>query len=149
MSELLACRLPTMFRAIVSVGGTMTVSPGGQQGMANCDDTYARAVNASRHVSVVKVHATLDAIVPYKGSSNWPGVVEDARRWAQRTKCTGTPVQTWKTPTFHNSIYQNCPGGPIELVTWDGGLHWWPGGFGVNTTGFVTTDYAWKFFSKF
>jgi len=149
MSELLACRMPTTFRAIASVGGTMVVSPGGQQGMANCDDTYGKAVNASRQVAVLKIHATADLIVPYNGDRSWPGVVEDNKRWAQRTKCTGTPKQTWKTQHYHNSIYESCPGGPVELVTWEGGLHWWPGGYLQNVTGFLATDYIWNFFKQY
>jgi polyhydroxybutyrate depolymerase len=149
MSELLACRMPNVFRAIATVAGTMAMSPGGQQGLANCDGAYDKSVDIKRHVAILKVHATGDAIVPYRGTSNWPSVDVDMKRWANRTKCTGNPVQTWKTDQYFNSIYQHCPGGPVETVTWQGGLHWWPGANGQNLTGFVTTDYAWKFFKKY
>jgi len=147
MSELLACRMPGVFRAILSVGGAMAVSPGGTQGMANCDSFYEKA-NKTRHVSVLKIHATNDAIVPYKGGGSWPSQDTDHRRWANRTKCTGNPEKTWQLKEYHNSIFQTCPGGPVEFVTWQGGLHWWPGAYGQNLTGFVATDYAWKFWSK-
>ena len=115
--------------------------------MASCDTSYEKAVDPKRHgefdlafsfgirscflsshrllcaVAVLKVHATGDAIVPYRwepvlcrqsahlrllvlgclasslnscltmrnqysGTSGWPSVEVDSRRWANRTKCT-------------------------------------------------------------
>jgi len=140
MSEQLGCKSSNLFRAIASIGGTLVVNPGWTEAFDECDKTYTKPA------SVLMVHGTADPTVPWNGNQayRFPPIPANFARWAQRSKCTGNPVQTFKKGVFSNSVYQNCAAGPVELVTHEGGQHVWP-----NTTDFSTPQYAWQFFAKF
>jgi len=141
MSEQLGCRSSALFRAIASTGGTTVLNPGWVTAFDECDKVYT-----GRQAAVLLIHGTADPTVPFNGNqrSGFPPVPADHQRWAQRNKCTGNPVETFRRGPFHNDVYQNCPAGPVELVRHEGGMHVWP-----NTTDFRTPEYIWQFFAKF
>jgi len=143
MSEVLACKDHKTFRAAASISGVTTLNPGNLEGLTECDKAYA---NATRNVAVLKIHGSADPTVPWNGNPllRFPPIPADFQRWAQRNKCVGEPVNTYKQGKYSNAIYQNCPGAKVELVTVDGGVHNWP-----NEKDFSAAEYAWKFFSQF
>jgi len=141
MSEVLACKLSTIFRGAASVSGTCTLNPGNEAAFDACDKAY----NTTRPVGILKIHGTSDPTVPFNGNPllRFPPQPADFKRWAQRNKCTGEPVQTFKQGIYSNAIYQNCRNSPVELVTVQGGGHHWP-----NDNDLHAAEYAWKFFSS-
>jgi len=143
MSEQLACKSHGIFRAAVSVSGTCALNPGNELAFDECDKFYA---NVSRRVAVLKIHGTADPVVPYTGNAllKFPAAPADHKRWAQRTKCVGDAVNTFKQGIYSNLVYEHCAGGPIELLTVQGGVHHW-----VNNSDFRAAEYAWKFFAQF
>jgi len=141
MSEVLACKMHSTFRGAVSVSGTCTLNPGNAQAFDECDKFYN---NATRPVAVLKIHGTADPTVPWNGNPllRFAPIPADHKRWSQRNKCVGNPVQTFKQGVYSNEIYQNCNRSPVELLTVQGGVHHWP-----NDPDFRAAEYAWKFFS--
>jgi poly(3-hydroxybutyrate) depolymerase len=145
MSEVLACKMHGVFRGAVSVSGVTTLNPGNTQAFDECDKFYA---NNTRPVAVLKIHGTADPTVPWNGNPllRFPPIPADHKRWAQRNKCTGNPIQTFKQGVYSNEVYpaQNCKGfSQVELLTVQGGVHHWP-----NDPDFRAAEYAWKFFSS-
>jgi len=143
MSEQLACKSAHLFRAIASVAGVTVVNPGGLEGLSACDSAYA---NVTRKVGILHIHGNADPTVPWNGNTQYrfPAIPTDHKRWSQRNKCVGSPVQTFKQGIYSNEIYKDCNGGPVELLTVEGGAHAWP-----NHPDFSAAEYAWKFFSQF
>jgi len=142
MSEVLSCKMHSVFRGAVSVSGTCTLNPGNAAAFDECDKLYN---NATRPVALLKIHGTADPTVPWNGNPllRFAPIPADHKRWSQRNKCTGTPVQTFKQGVYSNEIYQTCRGSPVELVTVQGGVHHWP-----NDNDFRAAEYAWKFFAS-
>jgi len=143
MSEQLACKSAHLFRAIASVAGVVVVDPGYLAGLSACDAAYA---NVTRKVGILHIHGNADPTVPWNGNElyGFPAIPVDHKRWSQRNRCIGSPVQTFKQGIYSNEIYQNCEGGPVELLTVAGGVHAWP-----NNGEFSSAEYAWKFFTQF
>jgi len=143
MSEVLACKEHRLFRAAASVAGVTTLNPGNLEGLTECDKAYA---NASRNVGVLLIHGNADPTVPWNGNPllRFPPIPTDFKRWADRNKCVGAPVNTYKQGVYSNQVYQSCGAAKVELVTVDGGKHAWP-----NEASFSSAEYAWKFFSQF
>jgi len=143
MSEVLSCKMHHVFRAAVSVSGTLTLNPGNEQALTECDKLYA---NATRPVALLKIHGTADPTVPWTGNPllRFVAIPTDFKGWSTRNKCVGDPVNTFTQGVYSNQIYQNCRGGNVELLTVKDGKHHWP-----NDPDFKASEYAWKFFSKF
>ena len=155
MSERLGCEAPTLFRAIASVTGVTVELPmgaNGTAGLATCDSYYANATankQQSRSFSVLHVHGTTDATVPWLGGGGlgFPSVPDDIAAWAARLGCN--PAQS--TQTLNNGIYSNAvwsacayAGSQLELVTVQGGNHTW-----FNTPGvFSASSYTIAFFQR-
>ena len=75
-------------------------------------------------VSVLLLHGTADAIVPYPPSTRGVGAVANALAWARRNGCGDEPVETWREgPHFLLEAGDCPPGGRVALLTLDGGGH--------------------------
>nr|CCC51943.1 conserved hypothetical protein, fragment [Trypanosoma vivax Y486] len=66
MAEVLACRLPHVVRAVVSVGGVVELRPGNAEGLMECAREILENPSGCRS-SVLMVHGKLDNIVPING----------------------------------------------------------------------------------
>jgi polyhydroxybutyrate depolymerase len=114
----LACELSDRIAAIASVSGVMITE--------NC-----RPV---RPVSVLEMHGTNDANVPYAGggwvNANPPTVSSTAtviQRWVTLDGCAGNPTQTVSGIT-ETSVWSACHGGTaVRFDTVTGGHHTWFG----------------------
>lgn len=119
MAYRMACDRADLISAIVSLAGATYL------------DTTA--CDPSADVSVLQIHGTADAMVPYDGGTYAPGAIRSTEIWAGYDGCTGqlsdndrmldldttlagdeTTVQSWG----------GCPSGTgVELWTIDGGGH--------------------------
>jgi len=123
-SEALACNASDVFRGIASNAGGTVLSPGNETGLALCDQNYGK-----NQTNILLIHGTGDTSVPWNGSVSigLPSVMRDFQAWANRSQCTGQPVETYKRGVAHNLVYAGtCSGGSsLELMTIDGGVHMW------------------------
>jgi len=144
MTEVLLCQVSDLFIAGASISGIVEMLPGNAGGLAACDTAYA--THPSNMSALLHVHGNLDIVVPWTGDAllGFPDVPTDFKRWSQRNKCTGDPVNTFSSGPYSNSVYQNCGmGTTLELVKNDGGGHEWP-----SDQYFDTATYIWQFLSK-
>lgn len=144
MTETLLCNSSDVFMGGASVSGTVVVLPGNDGGLAACDASYA--ANAA-YRPWLHIHGNLDFVVPWDGDKilGFPNIPEDFARWAQRNKCTGSPVNTFTNGPYSNQVYESCAvaGQTVELVKNNGGTHEWP-----SDQYFDTATYIWNFLSK-
>jgi poly(3-hydroxybutyrate) depolymerase len=143
MTELLSCRVPTLFAAMASVAGVTVMEPGNDGGLRSCSAAYNPQ---GRPLPILFVHGNGDIVVPWTGNAvlGFPDVPANFKAWSQRQNCTGNPVQTYHQGAFSNQVYQQCAGGVhLELMKHEGGSHTWP-----KTKDFDTPSYAWAFFKK-
>jgi len=144
MSEVLACQVADLFRAVAGVSGVVEMEPGNAEGEQACDTAYA---SLNKPVSVLHVHGNADVVVPWDGNPvlGFPPVPDDFVAWSTRNKCQGDPVNTFTKGAYSNQVYQSCNGGTtIELVKNEGGGHEWP-----SDADFDSTTYIWQYFQKF
>jgi len=144
MSEVLACQVADLFRAVAGVSGVVEMEPGNAEGEQACDAAYA-ALN--KPVSVLHVHGNADVVVPWDGNPvlGFPPVPDDFVDWSTRNKCQGDPVNTFTKGAYSNQVYKTCNGGTtIELVKNEGGGHEWP-----SDGDFDATAYIWQYFQQF
>jgi polyhydroxybutyrate depolymerase len=127
MSFSLACKLSDRLAAIASVAG--------REDLLDC--TPARAL------SVLEMHGTDDAAVPYTGGAS------AVQRWVGLDACTGNPTLTTSGITT-TSIWSNCRGGTVvRFDTIEGGHHQWFGSTFDPVPGEPnSTAVVWDFFSK-
>jgi polyhydroxybutyrate depolymerase len=85
---------------------------------------------AHRPLSVLEIHGTADAVVPYRGSPQDPGsdVVGWVDAWAARDACAAVPRRTRKSQDVLRFDWTRCRNGTavahLQLI---GGTHAWPG----------------------
>lgn len=140
LSHRLACELGARIAAVAPVAGVL--------GVQSC--------TPPRPVPVMHFHGTLDALVPYAGSTalGFIPVPDSFSGWAKRDGCTGQPVTTYDKLDTQCSTYEHCDAGSeVTLCTVKGGGHTWPGGLPVPALGYTTrnldaTDAMWDFFVK-
>ncbi|KAG5489631.1 hypothetical protein GH5_00509 [Leishmania sp. Ghana 2012 LV757] len=109
LSEVLACEAPATFRAIASVGGVVEARPGNEAGLAACTAAAAKASSTAR-ASVLLIHGTADALVPWGGNAilGFPPLLANLEGWRQRNGCTEETNTTISTETYTNTIYTHC-----------------------------------------
>jgi polyhydroxybutyrate depolymerase len=102
------------------------------------------ACAARRPLSVLEIHGTADAVVPYPGAvAGW------LRQWVDRDACAPSPRSTRRRPNVLRLDWTGCRGGTsvahLRLV---GGAHAWPGGDPPDAgpqLGVSAADEAWEF----
>jgi polyhydroxybutyrate depolymerase len=125
----LACVLSGRFAAVASVAGSYaSITP--------CEP--------SRPVSVLEMHGTADASVPYGN------VADFLQGWIQRDHCPSQPVQTSIAADAERFDWQPCAAGSaLEHVRIDGGPHAWPGATPPDpgsVTSIAASQVVWDFF---
>ena len=156
MSERLGCERPDLFRAIASVTGATVERPAGATwinsslSLSACDSAYAAATGKqSRPFSVLHVHGTADATVPWNGGGPiaFPSIPANMAAWYTRMGCSNATVQqTLDVGNFTNQLWSTCKyaGSQVELVKVEGGTHTW-----FNVLGqFSATAYVLDFFQR-
>jgi polyhydroxybutyrate depolymerase len=136
----LACELSDRITAIASVSGVMITE--------NC--------RPARPVSVLEMHGTKDALVPYAGGA-WdnanPATVSSTasviQQWVTLNGCTATPTQTVSGIT-NSSLWSGCrEGTAVRLDTVTGGHHTWFGSVLDPVPGEPSSNaVVWNFFSN-
>jgi polyhydroxybutyrate depolymerase len=85
---------------------------------------------ARRPLSVLEIHGTADAVVPYHGTPQDPrsDVVAWLRGWAARDACRAVPRQTWPYARVLRLDWGACRDRTaVAHLRLDGGAHAWPG----------------------
>ena len=134
------------FAAIATVAGNMST-------------TTAENFNPSYPTSVLHIHGTNDAIVPYNGGSSTGASVEEILSlWQSHLSCDSEPLFVpmpnpegldFSYPEKY--IYQNCTGGNLQHIKVVGGGHQWPGietlfgGLGTINMDFYSPQVIWDF----
>jgi polyhydroxybutyrate depolymerase len=142
MSYRLACEASDLVAGIYPVAGAFS-----SQNTFDCQ-------NQVKPVPVIHFHGTADSTIRYSQAedsfSRYPQV--------NANQCQGSPVETFNSGTAFCEAYTNCNGnGYMELCTFDGMGHAWPGAdqyCNSNSCGCSGPDdtinsvqYAWDFFS--
>jgi polyhydroxybutyrate depolymerase len=146
MVHRLGCERPDLFAAIAPVSGNMSYD-------------VARACPSGVPVSVIAMHGTDDAIVPFNHD-----VTAATATWTKRDGCPETPRSS-RMPDLdpHDGTqtrvdeYGPCSAGTeVAFYTIEGGGHAWPGGatpWGLARRGTTPRDFdagavIWDFFQK-
>lgn len=114
LAHRLACELSEHIVGIAPVAASLNITP----------------CTPARPVSVLHVHARDDRIVPYEGGglTGTEGAVQSFTGWAQRSGCTGMPVETYSKGRASCQGYLTCrQGTAVVLCTTEDGGHDWPG----------------------
>jgi polyhydroxybutyrate depolymerase len=127
MAYSLACKLSDRIAAIASVSG--------REDLQDC--------KPARMVSVLAMHGTDDAHVPYTLGAN------AVQRWVTLDGCRGNPTQS-ESGITKTSIWSNCQGGTVvRFDTVVGGHHTWFGSTFDPVPGEPNSNAViWDFFSK-
>jgi polyhydroxybutyrate depolymerase len=117
-----ACEAPTVFAAIASVGGTMR---------------YNQDCPATAQLSVMIIHGTGDAVVPFTGGDGRYSAPESARFWTFQNNCETEGIPYYDSSHFVNRIasydYENCDGGhQVKFYVIEDFPHSWPGALEYN-----------------
>lgn len=110
----LACRLADRIAAIAPVAGRYDDGP--------CDPR--------RPVSVLEIHGTADAVVPYRGGppDRAAAVRPWMQAWAARDRCSQAPRRRVIAPWVVRVEWSPCPAGvSVVHIAIVGGTHAWPG----------------------
>jgi polyhydroxybutyrate depolymerase len=106
---------------------------------------------ARRALSLLEIHGTADAVVPYRGTPQDPqgDVLRWLRAWAGRDACRPVPLATWQRAGVLRLDWTRCGGATavahLRLV---GGMHAWPGADPPDPgpqLGVSASEEAWKF----
>jgi polyhydroxybutyrate depolymerase len=119
MSHRLGCELSDKLAGLVSLAGAQWNDP------TRCRPTQPLAV--------AEIHGTLDALIGYGGSVNFPSAKQTVDVWANRNRCTGVLTYGGDNldldaglPGAETKVerYTGCPAqAPVELWTIQGGSH--------------------------
>jgi len=146
MSHKMACESNECFAAIATVSGNMS------------DTTYADCAPHYR-TSVLHIHGTGDAVVPYSGGpATGVSVEATLEKWRSFLGCTNDPT-TVSMPnnnlldlsTADDIIYHNCSQSALEHIRVNAGGHQWPGintwvgGVGTVNMDFYSPQVIWDF----
>ena len=113
-----------------------------------------------RAVPLIAFHGTADRIAPYRGGFSWvsPDRFADittwAANWAQRNRCSPSPVESAVTGDVTRLEYTGCADdAAVVLYSVIGGGHTWPGGMplpqwlaGSTSNSVSATRLIWSFF---
>jgi polyhydroxybutyrate depolymerase len=124
-----ACRLSSKVAAIGSVAGSLL-----PKDAAICEP--------SRPISVVEIHGTADAAVPYNGNKLYPPVRTTIAFWLKADGCPGTPTTSVQGPVTTETWAPCKANTAVRLVTYAGGAHGWPRNQQIDATAQL-----WSFFS--
>lgn len=137
MAQRLACDLSNRITAVASVSGGLVTN----------------TCNPSRPISVLEMHGTADAIVPFAGGSTaglgyFPSAISVMKRWATLDGCVDSPTVTQSGIT-RTSKWRGCSQGAlVELVAVLGAEHSWFGPDADPRPGEPNaTEMVWDFFS--
>jgi polyhydroxybutyrate depolymerase len=112
-AALLACRLSHRIAAIATVAGGYGDLPG---------------CGAQRPVSVLEIHGTEDAVVPYEGRDGRGAARDYAASWAERDGCPDNPREQQLAPDAVRYDWWPCrAGSAVAHIKLIGGTHQWPG----------------------
>jgi polyhydroxybutyrate depolymerase len=127
MAYRVACELSDRIAGIASVSGRMDLE--------DC--------RPARPVSILEMHGTDDALVPYEGGAS------AIKRWVMLDGCTGTPTQSVSRIT-KTAIWTGCGGGTVvRFDTVVGGRHTWFGSTYDPVPGEPSSNAeVWGFFSN-
>ncbi len=122
MSHKMACESDDCFAAIATVSGNMSDTV-----FANCNPKYL--------TSVLHMHGTTDAVVPYLGSiTTGVSVSQTMEKWQQFLGCNPNPSSVdlpnpslLDLSTVSRETYFNCTNSSLELIKIANGGHQWPG----------------------
>jgi len=146
LSHKIASESAMCFAAIATVSGNMSTTTA-----ENFDPLYP--------TSVLHIHGTSDAIVPYNGGGSTGASVDEAMMlWKNFLSCDAEPeMQAMPNPNVFDFsyperyIYQNCNGAALEHIKVVGGGHQWPGietllgGLGTINMDFYSPQVIWDF----
>ncbi|MCW3023626.1 MAG: hypothetical protein JWR30_2948 [Conexibacter sp.] len=88
------------------------------------------ACRAHRALSVLEIHGTADAVVPYRGAPHEPAddVVGWVQGWARLDGCAPVPQRTQVQVRVLRLDWSRCRAGTaVAHLRLDGGTHAWPG----------------------
>ena len=137
MAHRLACELSDRIAAIASVSGALVT------------DTC----NPGRPISVLEMHGTGDAIVPYDGGfinrlGQLPATMSFMTHWARLNGCAADPVVT-QTGITKTSTWRGCSEGSIVVLdAISGASHSWFGPDDALRGEPNATQVTWDFFSQ-
>lgn len=122
MSHKMACESEDCFAAIATVSGNMSDTV-----YSNCNPKYL--------TSVLHMHGTTDAVVPYLGSiTTGVSVSQTMEKWQQFLSCNPNPISIdlpnpslLDLSTVSRETYANCNNSSLELIKIANGGHQWPG----------------------
>jgi polyhydroxybutyrate depolymerase len=109
------------------------------------------ACRARRPLSVLEIHGTADAVVPYRGTPRNPAgdVLAWLSAWVDRDACRRVPQQTRQSARVLRLEWSSCRDGTlVEHLRLDGGTHAWPGADPPDPgpqLGVSASDEAWSF----
>lgn len=119
MAHRVGCELSDKVAGIVSLAGMQFNDP------TRC--------NPKQPIAVLQVHGTLDVVISYIGSLNYPSAKSTLAIWANRNRCTGRLTYGGENrdlelviPGAETTVesYTGCPAqGPVELWSIQGGSH--------------------------
>ena len=146
MSNKMACESDLCFAGIATVSGTMS------------DTVYANC-NPSQKTSVLHIHGTADAVVPYNGAASTGASVDlTLEKWRAFLGCSQTPstsdisnANLFDLSTAQRITYAGCGGQALEHIKVNGGGHQWPGiptwngGLGTINMDFYSPQVIWDF----
>lgn len=148
MSHKMVCESTECFAAIATVSGNMS-------------DTVYQNCMPHGSPSVLHIHGTGDAIVPYSGGpATGVSVDETMNFWKGHLACDPDPVITpMANPNLldlsspERWVWQNCDQQELELIHVINGGHQWPGittfvgGVGTINMDFYSPEEIWNFLS--
>jgi len=146
LSHKIASESDMCIAGIASVSGNMSTTT-----YENFDPIYP--------TSVLHIHGTSDAVVPYNGGASTGASVDDVLTlWQNFLSCNTDPqMQAMPNPNFFDLsyperyTYQNCNGAELEHIKVIGGGHQWPGietlvgGLGTINMDFYSPQVIWDF----
>jgi polyhydroxybutyrate depolymerase len=109
------------------------------------------ACRARRPLSLLEIHGTADAVVPYRGTPQDPqaDVLRWLRGWAGRDACRPVPRVTPERPGVVRLDWTQCRGATtVEHLRLVGGTHAWPGADPPDPgpkLGVSASEEAWRF----
>jgi polyhydroxybutyrate depolymerase len=146
MSHKMACESDLCFAEIATISGTMS------------DSVYANC-NPSKATSVLHIHGTADAVVPYNGgAATGASVDQTIEKWRSFLGCSTNPTTSdfqntnlFDLSTAQRITYSNCGEQTLEHIKVIGGGHQWPGistwngGVGTINMDFYSPQIIWDF----
>ena len=147
MSHKIACESSMCFAAIATVAGNMSDTT-----FADCAPQFTP--------SILHIHGTADAVVPYNGGVGTGVSVDQVmEKWRSFLNCNPDPVSInmpnqnmFDLSSPQRITWQNCLN-DLELIKITGGGHQWPGiqtlvgGVGTINFDFYSPEVIWEFLS--